>query len=484
MHLNHRRLIRISIAVLCTVALVGLALAADYPAPVQKAIERCAYTCHIGVDAVTVVSYDPVEWPDTSLGAPRPGRVYAQVITPGFKVVLTAEGRRYEYHTDLKDRVVLAAPGEDTSPATRGPAVGASINVPSAPRCRLDLAQRLKATLDEISVTAAKPATFTDGSLGFPRPGEVYTKAIEHGHMITLSYRNRAYLYAATDRVCRYGGPADARQFSALYIERIENNPNMNGNLVQIALAGDNPVVLLEEVDNFRPQPDGSILVMRRTSRSGSDLLYLAPKSAQAVRLASGLVFSDAAVSPDGKRWAAITRPRLGSGWWLITGAVAQAAEGQGVEITEGIPQRVYMHTDRPLVRTREGKTYELADGAFRPVQFDPPAWEDMLLNRSYTLVVETRQENGQPVTIVGQQHFSGTQETEATIEGFALDEFSLAPGKRFVLLSGKSGEEWRAYTVDRLTGEVLQTVTKAQGPVRLLLAPSASPIVMSDGAD
>ena len=56
---------------------------------------------------VTVISIEAVEWNDTSLGCPQEGFMYAQVITPGFKIVLEAQGRQYEYHTDQKANVIL-----------------------------------------------------------------------------------------------------------------------------------------------------------------------------------------------------------------------------------------------------------------------------------------------------------------------------------------------------------------------------------------
>jgi hypothetical protein len=49
---------------------------------------------------------EAVEWPDTSLGCPRPGLMYAQVITPGYLIVLGANNREYEYHSDSR-RVFL-----------------------------------------------------------------------------------------------------------------------------------------------------------------------------------------------------------------------------------------------------------------------------------------------------------------------------------------------------------------------------------------
>jgi hypothetical protein len=63
----------------------------------------------LGVDpqAIRVVSADPRQWSSTALGCPEPGNVYAQVITPGYRIVLGHAGKEYVYHTDRRDRVVL-----------------------------------------------------------------------------------------------------------------------------------------------------------------------------------------------------------------------------------------------------------------------------------------------------------------------------------------------------------------------------------------
>lgn len=56
------------------------------------------------IGVATVVD---VQWPSTALGCPQPGMAYAQVITDGFRIVLTAGGKQYEYHSDRGSRVVL-----------------------------------------------------------------------------------------------------------------------------------------------------------------------------------------------------------------------------------------------------------------------------------------------------------------------------------------------------------------------------------------
>ena len=74
---------------------------------VQLAREDLAQRLSLALESIRLVSTEPVEWRDASLGCPQPGMVYAQVITPGFRVVLEAKGKLYEYHADTGRLVVL-----------------------------------------------------------------------------------------------------------------------------------------------------------------------------------------------------------------------------------------------------------------------------------------------------------------------------------------------------------------------------------------
>jgi hypothetical protein len=55
---------------------------------------------------ITIVAVQPNEWRDSSLGCPKPGLNYLQVITPGYLITLEAQGQRYEYHSDSNQRVM------------------------------------------------------------------------------------------------------------------------------------------------------------------------------------------------------------------------------------------------------------------------------------------------------------------------------------------------------------------------------------------
>ncbi|UCD09277.1 MAG: hypothetical protein JSU79_01120 [Dehalococcoidales bacterium] len=68
------------------------------------------------IENVKIRSTTEVEWEDTSLGCPEKDMNYAQVITPGYKIILTVNGHTYEYHTDTAQTVVLCSDIVKTTP--------------------------------------------------------------------------------------------------------------------------------------------------------------------------------------------------------------------------------------------------------------------------------------------------------------------------------------------------------------------------------
>ena len=78
----------------------------DAEAPVSEARRSLAAQLGTNADAITAVAIEPRDWPDTSLGCPEPGQAYAQVVTPGYRVVLSHTSRRYVFHTSMSHAVV------------------------------------------------------------------------------------------------------------------------------------------------------------------------------------------------------------------------------------------------------------------------------------------------------------------------------------------------------------------------------------------
>jgi hypothetical protein len=73
---------------------------------VSLARQQLADTLGCDAQAVTIVGVEEMEWSDSSLGCPKPGMMYMQVITPGYRVTLEHNGQRYTFHTDRGQRAI------------------------------------------------------------------------------------------------------------------------------------------------------------------------------------------------------------------------------------------------------------------------------------------------------------------------------------------------------------------------------------------
>lgn len=105
-----------SLIVLSTVLITGFVSAAarldrqDWSSAqpwIGEARASLAEQLGLPVDQIRVQSVESVEFADSSLGVPEPGKNYLTVITPGFVIRLVAAGTVYEYHAGA-NHVVLA----------------------------------------------------------------------------------------------------------------------------------------------------------------------------------------------------------------------------------------------------------------------------------------------------------------------------------------------------------------------------------------
>ena len=80
---------------------------ADAPNVFAAAIADAADRLGIAPDEIEIVEATERQWPTSALGCPEPDGFYAQVVTPGYRVILDAAGTLLEYHTDTSDTFVL-----------------------------------------------------------------------------------------------------------------------------------------------------------------------------------------------------------------------------------------------------------------------------------------------------------------------------------------------------------------------------------------
>lgn len=87
--------------------------AMEIPADAQTVVDLVLADAamQLGLDPafLTVSEIEAVEWPDSSLGCPEEGGVYAQVISPGYRIIVTDGASSVTYHTGPNDLFVSCA---------------------------------------------------------------------------------------------------------------------------------------------------------------------------------------------------------------------------------------------------------------------------------------------------------------------------------------------------------------------------------------
>ena len=171
------------------------------PAETELVRQDLAQRLKIPLDQVSVFSVEAVDWPDTSLGCPKPNVLYAQVITPGYEILLDVGGQQYSYHTGggsfvlCQDGLPVEAP---TAPATPS---GAELSPEAAAlveKARQDLSTRAGVSPGDIVVESVEAVQWRDSSLGCPQPGMNYLTVITPGYLIKLQALAQTYEYHAS----------------------------------------------------------------------------------------------------------------------------------------------------------------------------------------------------------------------------------------------------------------------------------------------
>lgn len=162
---------------------------ADGEDAVRLAREVLARKLGVAADQFQVEDVRPVEWPDSSLGCPEKGVMYAQMLVPGYSVRLRAGEAIHDVHVGGGRAVTCRAPA-----VPREASYMESVAKAQA-LARRALAARLKVDEKSVKVSFLRPAAWPDASLGCPERGRSYEKGETRGFLIELEHKGRRYRY-------------------------------------------------------------------------------------------------------------------------------------------------------------------------------------------------------------------------------------------------------------------------------------------------
>jgi len=90
----------------------------DTDARVAQARADLAARLDVSESAITLRDVTEATFPDASLGVPEPGKMYAQVITPGYVIELAVDDQVYTYHASGERVVFVRRADEENEPPT------------------------------------------------------------------------------------------------------------------------------------------------------------------------------------------------------------------------------------------------------------------------------------------------------------------------------------------------------------------------------
>ena len=208
-------------ALLAMGLLQGAAAGPDSSAAAQSAAEQAraeaARQLHAQANEFAVVTIEPTQWSDSSLGCRKPNAMYQEVMSSGYTVLLERHGQRHQVNV-AGSRAVMCEQSARLSGTVRLP-----MSAPGLDRvttlARQDLANRLHLDVQHVRVAKVEPRLWTDDDMNCTSGGgtpaaeapDAAGSAPGSGYRLALSASGRTYFYHTDLRSVRACPPIESQ---------------------------------------------------------------------------------------------------------------------------------------------------------------------------------------------------------------------------------------------------------------------------------
>jgi hypothetical protein len=185
-------------------------------AAAEQARAEAARQLQAPVSEFTVVTIEPTQWTDSSLGCRKPNSFYTDVMSSGYTVVLERKGERHQVHV-AGSRAVMCEQNARISGTVRRPMSARGLDRVST-LARQDLANRLHLDVQQVRVANVEPRRWTDDDMnctsgrGTPAvEAAAADSASPVGYRLALSASGRTYFYHTDLRSVRACPPIESQ---------------------------------------------------------------------------------------------------------------------------------------------------------------------------------------------------------------------------------------------------------------------------------
>lgn len=158
------------------------------------AIDTLSKQLSIKPEKINVIHVSDMNWPDSSLGCPKPGVNYLQVVTRGSLVLLQSNKKTYRVHIAKNRAILCEKPMRGNLPLGSNKTASSSVQG-LMQKSRSDLAQKLGVNISEIYVVKLESRIWPDSALGCAAPVQGQSREKVKGFLITMEYKDQQYRY-------------------------------------------------------------------------------------------------------------------------------------------------------------------------------------------------------------------------------------------------------------------------------------------------
>jgi hypothetical protein len=207
---------RVAATALLAMGLVrgAAAVSPDAQAAAEQARAEAARQLKAAAGEFTVVTIEPAQWSDSSLGCRKPNAMYQEVVSSGYIVVLERQGQRQQVNV-AGSHAIMCEQSTRISGTVRGPMSAGGLDRVTT-LARQDLANRLHLDVQHVRVANVEPRRWTDDDMncasGGGAPADAAAAAAgSTGYRLALSASGRTYFYHTDLRSVRACPPIESQ---------------------------------------------------------------------------------------------------------------------------------------------------------------------------------------------------------------------------------------------------------------------------------
>ena len=170
------------------------------PNLIANAQKELAGAINVAESEIQILSVQQVQWPNACLGLAQPGEACAQVVTPGYKIVVDVAGRQYEIRTN-QDGSVIRYQILNGNQATPTPYDGNQGNMlpPALQSAQQQFLNELDVAASQVKIVQIEQVQWPNACLGLPQPGETCAQVVTPGWKAVVDAAGQQYEIRANE---------------------------------------------------------------------------------------------------------------------------------------------------------------------------------------------------------------------------------------------------------------------------------------------